>query len=108
MPALFRVHVVAGLLHISNISDKGKYPHWVNEDLPDKASEWLAHAQQAEGSWWNDWHAWLSEKSGGKKKAPKVGGKKKYPVLEDAPGKYVKKRLDAVQTDIRLVFMTSL
>lgn len=81
---------VAGVV---NPADKGKYPHWVSETLPDTPQEWLAQAQQQQGSWWNDWHGWLVPKSGPLRKA-RTPGSKAYPVLGDAPGEYVKVRLD--------------
>ncbi|MFL0801670.1 MAG: class I poly(R)-hydroxyalkanoic acid synthase [Agarilytica sp.] len=84
---------VAGVI---NPASRGKYGHWTNDDKTENAAEWLTSADQHDGSWWNDWHVWLSEKSGTMVKAKKVGAKKKYPVLEDAPGSYVKKRLDGV------------
>lgn len=82
---------VAGVV---NPADKGKYPHWINEKLEPSAVDWLAGAEQRDGSWWNDWQSWLSDKSEGQINARKVGTKKRYPVLEDAPGSYVKRRLD--------------
>lgn len=84
---------VAGVV---NPADKGKYAHWVNDELPPTASEWLAAAQQVPGSWWKDWLAWLSQRSGAQNDALNVGAHKAFPVLEDAPGSYVKRRLDVL------------
>ena len=82
---------VAGVI---NPESKGKYPHWVGEGMPGDPAEWLASATQKPGSWWRDWHDWLAPKSGKHVKARKVGGKKAFPAIEDAPGRYVLKRLD--------------
>ncbi len=82
---------VAGVI---NPASKGKYPHWVSDEMPDDAADWLASAAQQTGSWWNDWNTWLEERSGSKVKAKKVGNRKQYPVLESAPGSYVRRRLD--------------
>ncbi len=65
---------------------KGAY--WVNEEPAASPEAWLDAATKHEGSWWTDWVAWLSERSGGKVKAPGLGSKK-YPPLADAPGAYV-------------------
>ena len=50
--------------------------------------QWLQSATKHEGSWWPDWSAWLSARSGGKGKPPSLGSKK-HPPIEDAPGTYV-------------------
>lgn len=84
---------VAGVI---NPESKGKYGHWTNDSLPAEAGDWFTGAVQHEGSWWKDWKVWLKDKSGEMVKAKKVGNKKKYPTLEDAPGSYVKRRLDDV------------
>lgn len=58
--------------------------------FPGLADEWLKHAPKHDGSWWGDWAQWLSQYAGNKKTAPKTLGNKAYPVLEAAPGSYVK------------------
>lgn len=85
---------VAGVVNPAN---KGKYPHWVNVDLSGGPAEWFAEAEQMSGSWWNDWHEWLQKRAGERVKARKVGSRKRFPALEEAPGYYVKKRLDVVE-----------
>ena len=54
----------------------------------------FAGAEQHPGSWWTDWQAWLLGQDATKVPArdPVAGNLK---VLEDAPGSYVKARLDA-------------
>jgi poly[(R)-3-hydroxyalkanoate] polymerase subunit PhaC len=66
---------------------KAKY--FCNEDLTASAEDWLVGAEQRSGSWWNDWAAWLSERSGGKKVAPKSLGCRGLKPQEAAPGTYV-------------------
>ncbi|VUD69033.1 Poly(3-hydroxyalkanoate) polymerase subunit PhaC [Thalassocella blandensis] len=83
---------VAGVV---NPPSKGKYPYWVNENLPETHEQWLAGAQQQAGSWWSDWHQWLQTKSGEKVKAMPELGNKQYPPRGDAPGSYVRRRLEA-------------
>jgi polyhydroxyalkanoate synthase len=41
------------------------------------------------GSWWPDYSAWLTERSGGQKRSPVKLGRKTFPVLCAAPGTYV-------------------
>ncbi|WP_045825935.1 class I poly(R)-hydroxyalkanoic acid synthase [Teredinibacter turnerae] len=77
---------VAGVV---NPADGGKYPHWVNDKLPDSPQDWLAGASQVDGSWWRDWQAWLVQHSGTEGEPPAMAS-----ALEPAPGSYVKKRLE--------------
>ncbi|HET6547522.1 MAG TPA: alpha/beta fold hydrolase [Solirubrobacter sp.] len=66
-----------------------KATYRVNDELPEDADAWLATASQTPGTWWSDWTAWLAERSGGERAAPKRLGGRGYQVLQDAPGTYV-------------------
>lgn len=84
--------VLAGSGHIAGVINPpaaNKYPHWVNDDLPVSADDWLDAAQQIDGSWWPTWLKWLEPNMGQQIPARKEGSKK-YPPLEDAPGSYVR------------------
>ncbi|WP_341897842.1 class I poly(R)-hydroxyalkanoic acid synthase [Ferrovibrio terrae] len=89
--------LMAGSGHIAGVinhPDAKKYQHWRNETdtNPANVEDWIKGAKEYPGSWWDDWDAWLSEKSGEKVPARKPGdGKLK--VIEPAPGSYVKKRI---------------
>lgn len=88
--------VLAGSGHLAGVinpPDPGKYPHWINDNLPASASEWFDGAVKQEGSWWPDWHAWLQGHRKTKVNAPQPGESEKYPAIEAAPGSYVKKQL---------------
>ncbi len=53
--------------------------------------EWVAGASSSDGSWWTAWIDWLDARSGDAVKPPRTGAASKgYPVLEDAPGQYVR------------------
>jgi polyhydroxyalkanoate synthase subunit PhaC len=65
-----------------------KRVHWVNDALPPTADEWLAGAQEREGTWWEDWTAWIEERAGGRREPPPLGSGLHQP-LGDAPGEYV-------------------
>ena len=71
---------------------KTKYGYRTNAELPDTADGWLSGAESHEGSWWPHWNAWLKKNSGRKSTAPRVPGTGGYPVMEPAPGSYVKVR----------------
>jgi polyhydroxyalkanoate synthase len=56
------------------------------------ASEWLASAQQREGSWWPAWQQWLAARSGPPIPAKPIPAQD---ALGDAPGAYVLKHYAA-------------
>ena len=53
---------------------------------------WLAQAETVQGSWWPDYTAWLADRSGEEKEAPRILGSAKFPPLDPAPGTYVHAR----------------
>ena len=88
--------VLAGSGHIAGVINppaKKKYQHWLGEGeaFPADFETWRESAVEHPGSWWPDWHRWLSRRSGGKvpARAPGDGG---LAVIEPAPGAYVMKR----------------
>ncbi|MDH3812029.1 MAG: class I poly(R)-hydroxyalkanoic acid synthase [Gammaproteobacteria bacterium] len=86
--------MLAGSGHIAGVVNPpsaNKYNYWMNENQPEDLEEWLAGAESHPGSWWGDWDAWLSQYSGELVEARQPGDGK-LPVLEDAPGSYVKKK----------------
>ncbi|MEE9379966.1 MAG: class I poly(R)-hydroxyalkanoic acid synthase [Hyphomonadaceae bacterium] len=87
--------ILAGSGHIAGVAnhpDSGKYQHWVNAGLPASPETWLAGSDEIKGSWWPSWWKWLEPQSGKQVKAvkPKDQG------LGDAPGTYVKVRLEDI------------
>lgn len=90
--------VLGGSGHIAGIVNPpsaNKYGYWTNDTLPASADEFLAGATQNPGSWWTDWQQWLGALPGGDKKVPaRVPGAGNLKVLDDAPGSFVKFRLD--------------
>jgi polyhydroxyalkanoate synthase subunit PhaC len=68
-----------------------KYGHWTNDDLPSTADEWLAGAAAHQGSWWPVWDEWISQLDSERVPAREPGGGR-LPVIEDAPGSYVRVR----------------
>jgi polyhydroxyalkanoate synthase subunit PhaC len=56
---------------------------------PPAAEDWLDGASERSGTWWTDWAAWLGERSGELKRAPKRAGNRRHAVLGPAPGIYV-------------------
>ncbi|MBK6355977.1 MAG: class I poly(R)-hydroxyalkanoic acid synthase [Betaproteobacteria bacterium] len=95
--------VLGGSGHIAGIVNPpvaNKYGFWTNDatdgNLPESPEDFLAGATQNAGSWWTHWNAWVNALPGGdaqvKARQPADGT---LAVIEDAPGAYVKFRLDA-------------
>jgi polyhydroxyalkanoate synthase len=82
---------IAGVI---NPPEKKKRSYWTGPvgSPPVDAQQWLATATEHPGSWWPHWYDWLATFSGKKIKATKVAGNAQYPVLQAAPGSYVKVR----------------
>jgi polyhydroxyalkanoate synthase len=70
-----------------------KYGHWTNTALPATPDEWFAGAEQHDGSWWPVWNDWMGQFELGRV-AARIPGAGRLPVLEDAPGSYVRVRSD--------------
>jgi polyhydroxyalkanoate synthase subunit PhaC len=84
--------VLASSGHIAGIVNPpgGKGAYWVTEPGTRAADpqQWLRATTRHDGSWWTDWTAWLSERSGRKIDPPPLGSDA-HPPLGDAPGSYV-------------------
>ncbi len=77
---------IAGVI---NPPAENKRNHWVGKVEPE-ADAWLENARSEPGSWWPAWSAWLEEHAGELVPAPKNAGSRTFPVIEPAPGRYVK------------------
>jgi len=83
---------IAGVI---NPPAKKKRSYWTRDKLPQgkfpaTQAEWLKGATEHPGSWWTDWSDWLKGHAGKQVAAPKAYGSRKHPVIEPAPGRYVK------------------
>lgn len=89
--------ILAGSGHIAGVVNPpaaGKYQYWTNPQPGESLDSFIAGATEHPGSWWPHWAQWLrgqdaSEVKAHGKREPGAGGD---PVLEDAPGRYVKMR----------------
>ena len=62
----------------------------VNEKAyPADPQEWLESTTRHKDTWWNDWTQWIEKRAGKKIAAPTAPGCDYYPVIGDAPGRYV-------------------
>ncbi len=87
-PVRFVLAASGHIAGVVNPPDAGKYSHWVNDKLPADPEDWFESATELAGSWWPDWHRWISA-LGKEQVAARVPGAGKLPALEDAPGSYV-------------------
>ena len=78
---------IAGIV---NPPSKKKYGHYTRGGaVAGTPEEWQAAAEFHDGSWWPRWEAWLRKRSGPKVKA-RAPGDAAHPVLDAAPGIYVR------------------
>lgn len=84
---------IAGVI---NPPAKKKRSYWTLEGgattLPEDPEEWLGAAKEVPGSWWPEWTAWLDQYGGKKIKPRAAAGSQDFPVIEPAPGRYVRQR----------------
>ena len=95
--------VLGGSGHIAGIVNPpaaNKYHFWTNEakSLPETPDEWFEGATQHPGSWWTDWQKWIGGLNGEDRVPARDPAKGKLKALEDAPGSFVKFRLDMQKT----------
>jgi polyhydroxyalkanoate synthase len=75
-----------------NPASKNKRSYWVNDQLGNSAEDWFAKATEMPGSWWNDWIQWVAAQGGEQVTPTDKAGSRLHPVIEPAPGSYVKVR----------------
>ena len=64
-----------------------------SDALPETMEGWIEASDLHEHSWWPYWDRWLTERSPGAVPARRPGDGA-LPVIEDAPGSYVRVRSD--------------
>ena len=80
---------IAGVV---NPAAGSKRSYWTSNAFPEDADAWFDQASEARGSWWPQWSQWLEGFKGGERAAPAQTGNAQYPVIEPAPGRYVKQK----------------
>ena len=89
--------VLAGSGHIAGVvnpPESGKYQYWLNPAETGSLEQFVAGASETKGSWWPDWIEWIEGRAPGKvaAKGKRAPGGKGDPVIENAPGRYVRTR----------------
>ncbi len=67
-----------------------KAQHWISDERPADPEQWRDGAQLVDETWWIDWAEWIGARAGNLVAAPSELGGPDYPVLEAAPGTYVR------------------
>jgi polyhydroxyalkanoate synthase subunit PhaC len=88
-PVRFVLAASGHIAGVVNPPDSGKYSHWVNDELPESPDDWFAGATELAGSWWPDWHRWVTALDRTEVPARQPGDGKLTPI-ENAPGSYVR------------------
>lgn len=93
-PTTFVLGASGHIAGVINPPEKKKRSHWINpaRQLPATGQQWLASAEEHAGSWWPVWSEWLASHAGDMVSAPRQPGSRQYPVIEAAPGRYVKRK----------------
>ncbi len=90
--------VLGGSGHVAGIVNPPaakRYYYLTNEAMPATAEQWFEGAERHEGSWWEDWQAWMERQNAGDKVPARVPGDRELKVIEDAPGSYAMLHLGA-------------
>jgi polyhydroxyalkanoate synthase subunit PhaC len=76
--------------HIAGIVNPPSPKAWYEtaDHNPDSPSAWREDATRNQGSWWEDWATWGSQRAGELIDPPRIGSEK-HPVIGEAPGEYV-------------------
>lgn len=67
--------------------------HWRGEapSIARPAEQWFDAAKHRAESWWPDWAQWLTlHEPPSRRRAPRQMGSRRHPVIEPAPGRYVR------------------
>jgi polyhydroxyalkanoate synthase subunit PhaC len=75
---------------VFNAPASGRRNYWIGPSTPVDADEWLSQAHQVAGSWWPCWSQWLRQHADRRIEASEALGSARHPVLEPAPGSYVR------------------
>jgi polyhydroxyalkanoate synthase len=87
--------VLAASGHVAGVINppaRNRRSYWVNDNLNYDANNWLENADEKPGSWWPDWDGWMKGHSSGSVQAPAELGNDTFPVIEAAPGRYVRQK----------------
>lgn len=80
------------VMGVANPPSRKKYGYSKSDNLGHGFEAWKEESTHFNGSWWKPWSDWLKTQSGKKIKPTFELGNKKYKIIEEAPGTYVKEK----------------
>jgi polyhydroxyalkanoate synthase len=91
------VFVLSASGHVAGIVNPppSRRHYWTAGASGADAQAWLRTAVHHGGSWWGDWAGWIRARAGQAVAAPTQCGSARYPMLEPAPGRFVREQADA-------------
>jgi poly[(R)-3-hydroxyalkanoate] polymerase subunit PhaC len=96
-PSTFILSNAGHIASLVNPPGNPKAHYFAGPEPGGDPDDWRAAAQQEQGTWWEHWSSWVLERSGDERKAPSRPGNRRHPIIEAAPGSYVR-GLDPVAT----------
>jgi polyhydroxyalkanoate synthase len=82
---------IAGVI---NPASKNRRSFWTGGETGSTPEHWLETATETPGSWWRHWAEWIAAYGGDRVPAREPGANAAFRVIENAPGRYVKQRVD--------------
>ncbi len=82
--------------HIASLVNPPGNPkahYWTGKRPGPDPQAWFDEASRREGSWWEAWADWVSKRSGPRVRADEDLGSSLHPVLDVAPGRYVRDQI---------------
>ena len=79
--------------HIASLVNPPGNPkahYWTGGTPGPNPQKWIAEATKQQGSWWEAWTKWFEPYGGEQKPAPRTLGSKSHPIVDPAPGRYVR------------------
>ena len=89
-PSTFILSNAGHIASLVNPPGNPKAHYFVGPDpLPDP-EDWLAKAEKQQGTWWEHWAGWMTERAGAERRPPAKLGNRRHKPLDPAPGLYVR------------------
>jgi polyhydroxyalkanoate synthase len=89
-PSAFVLSHSGHIASLVNPPGNPKAHYWTGEAPGAEPEQWLARSERHQGSWWEAWSDWVTERAGDRRPRPEALGSERYPVLSAAPGRYVR------------------
>jgi polyhydroxyalkanoate synthase len=89
-PSTFVLSYSGHIASLVNLPGNPKAHYWTGGTPGADPGQWLAGADRRQGSWWEAWADWATERAGERQPQPENPGSERRPVLCPAPGLYVR------------------